>query len=474
MRNALRIRGNLLFKVRTVILNPQNSFILIIKKDVVCVQLGMDQHQKLTLSQQQIQALHILEMSAFELHSFLTRQSLENPFIRYESSAAFSAHTSQPSQSGDADAYLHLQSDSHSRVTLHEHLLEQATLAPIPNDMRRHVRFLIDRMDANGFLAMPLPQIAKALCVSQENAKAALRCLQSFSPAGVGARNLRECLLLQIKRSPSPDPLAFRIVHDHLDLLAHHRFHKIAVLCGVADEEVLRARDVIVSLNPKPGNGFASAADIPFAPPDLLVKRDENGVLTVSLNPDACFQLRIDADTARQIRHSLADVHEDAACIREKLALARTLEASLRRRSNTLLSCGEAIAALQQAYFRGEADCPNPCSMQTLAGIVGVHASTITRTLKNKTLRCDLGVHPLAFFFSRSSYRSREGEKSIAFIQGRIAALIRCENPAAPLSDQSISQALALEGIAISRRAVTKHREALFIPCSYARSGKAK
>ncbi|MFH1879324.1 MAG: RNA polymerase factor sigma-54 [Bacillota bacterium] len=443
------------------------------KKDVSRVQLGIVQEQKPILSQQQIQALHILEMNAFELHAFLSKQALENPFIQYEGALFLAGHVPQNGDmegEDNGDAYLNIRSAAHNRVTIHEHLAEQAKLANLSPDMRGHVLFLIDRLDKNGYLAMRSAEIATALSVSADTAKAALRCLQSFSPAGVSARSLRECLLLQIKRSPSPDPLAFRIVHDHLDLLAKRRIRKLAELCGVSEADILRAQETVVSLNPKPGNGFASTSDTPYAPPDLLVEQDEEGQFTVLLNPAVCSKFQVDIDGARRIRKNNMQDSENTTYINERLESARCIGASLHRRDSTLLSCGEAIVTMQQAFFLGDSPYPCPHTMQELAAVMSRHASTVTRTLKNKTLRCDIGVFPLSFFFTRFSYPSNGGDKTIAYIRGRIASLIRVENHAAPLSDQQLAQLLAGEGIAISRRTVAKHREALGIACSHART----
>ncbi len=446
------------------------------EKEVNRVQLGITQEQKPLLSQQQIQSLHILEMNALELHAFLSKQALENPFIQYEGMPGL-AGLSPPAGGAygeeDADAYLNLRTDAHDRVTIREHLTEQAKLLELPQDLRRHVVSLIAQVDENGYLAARSREIAAALSISVEAARAAVRCLQSFSPAGVGARSLRECLLLQLKRDPSADPLAITIVQDHLELLARHRIQKLAALCGVTEADVARARQAILSLNPKPGNGFASAHDTPFAPPDLLVDAKEDGSLTVRLNPDLCSRFLVDADGARHIRQDGGRDARNTAYIGERLASARRIGASLRKRESTLLACGEAIAAMQREFFRGELPYPHPIRMQTLAEQMGLHASTATRTLKNKSLRCALGVFPLSYFFTRVLYPSDGGGKSIAYVRGRIADMVRGEPPAAPLSDRRLAQMLQAEGIAISRRAVTKHREALRIPCSYARGGRS-
>ncbi len=436
------------------------------------MQLGVSQEQKPVLSQQQIQALRVLEMGAAELHAFLNKQALENPFIRYEGPGALSGCAPPGGAAGEDGDYLDLLADAHSRETIHGHLTEQAELAGLTPQLRGHVGFLIDHLDENGYLAMRSQEIAAALSVSVEEAKAALRCLQSFTPAGVGARSLRECLLLQLKRMPSPDPLAVKIVRDHLALLAKRRLRRLAELCGVKEADILRVQQVIVSLNPKPGNGFASAKDTPYAPPDLLVTAEENGAVTVRLNPDLCSRFQVDADDTRHVRQSGGQEEDHTAYIGERLAAARRIGDSLRKRESTLLACGEAIAARQREFFRGELQYPHPVPMQALAEQLGLHPSTVTRTLKNKSLRCDLGVFPLAFFFTRVSYPSSGGDRPIAFVRGRIAALIRQEPPAAPLSDRRVAERLTEEGISISRRAVTKHREAMGIPCSYARGGQ--
>lgn len=424
--------------------------------------------QRLALSQQQLQALNILEMDVYQLDSFLSSQALDNPFVQYESPRNWNHGFASCNNEG----WQNMLSMRHNQVTLQDHLMEQLRFTTISRGCHYLVEQLILRVDERGYLSINSTQFSAELSITFEEARDALRVLQSFTPAGVGARNLKECLLLQLQRNRTSNRLAIRIVRDHLGLLAKQRIRKLAELCDTNEESVQEARQVILHLNPKPGNGFSSNQDIAYAPPDLVVQKDECGCLSIKPNPIIEFAFRVNSGLAAKIRQYVGNDKDSLEYIRERLQVAYSISSGLQRRRNTLIAFGEILIELQRGFFQEAEAYPNPCLMVEMAEALSVHPATVTRMVKNKHLVCERGTLPLAFFFSRSSYQTNNGEITASSVQSQIARLIGNEKPEVPLSDQIIVRELKQLGIEISRRTVAKYRDALGIPSSYDRKNE--
>ncbi len=435
------------------------------------LELKLEQSQKPILVQSLRQSLQILQMGAAELEEYLAKQALENPFVRYEGDAhRFSSYSRASSATeADADAYQNMLSVRHREKTLFEALSEQLAGLRLPSRERAHVRFLIENVDARGYLSLGTAQIAELLQIPKEAAKRALNILMAFEPAGVGARSLRECLYLQLKRMQPRQPLCEQLVRDHLKDVAEQRYGMLSETYGVDRDVILDAVALIRSLNPKPGNGFANAEDIPYAPPDLIVEEDDGGALTVRLNPALAFPYRVDADYARQLR-AQATSAEDRAYLTEQLNKAYGIGRGIQWRGQTLLKCGQAILARQSAFFASGNRALQPLTMREVADALSFNPSTITRAVKDKTLRCKWGAYPLGMFFVRPAATNGDAALSAAAVKARIADLIRAEDPQSPLSDRAIAELLNAEGVSASRRVVAKYREEQFIPSSFARN----
>ncbi|MEL7608642.1 MAG: hypothetical protein AAGU74_03985 [Bacillota bacterium] len=234
------------------------------------MEIRLEQSHRLILGQQLHQSLHLLRLNAAQLDAYLADHALENPFVEYSPCLAGGF----PSGGRDDRLPEDYTDPAQSRRcgTLREFLCEQLAGVRLAPRQRRIVEYLIDNLDERGYLRLGDKEASAALRISDAEAKEALRLLQSLEPAGVGARGLSECLLLQLGRGDS-DALAQALVSSHLPEIAKGRFQKLAELYGVTENEILRAVGRIRSLNPKPGNGFSAEKDIPYAPPDLLVER---------------------------------------------------------------------------------------------------------------------------------------------------------------------------------------------------------
>lgn len=427
------------------------------------MEIRLEQSHNLILGQQLHQSLHILQMNAAQLNSYLAEHALENPFVEYTPclSGGFPADRRDERLPED-----YTDSASNRRCgTLRNFLHEQLTGVGLAPRQRHIVEYMIENLDERGYLCICDKEASAALRVSDVEVRAALRLLQSLEPAGVGARGLSECLLLQLRRGDH-DALAQALVSSHLLEVAKGRFHKLSELYGVTEKEILSAIERIRSLNPKPGNGFSAEDPIPYAPPDLLVERAGNE-LRVLLNPALRFDFCLCTDYAAAVRQNTG-TREEKAYLRERLRTARWIGQGLVRRENTLLQCGRAILEKQRDFFLGNSACFTPHTMRQLAVQLDLNVSTISRALSGKTLSCERGTFPLPAFFVRAVSADNEGVSAV-FVKERIAALLRQEDPAAPYSDARISDLLRLQNIFISRRAVAKYREELFVPSSFAR-----
>lgn len=427
--------------------------------------LRLIEHQRPALSQQQLQALHILEMDVYQLDSFLSSQALDNPFIEYEPST----HWNYGFASKDSDSWQNMLNMRHNQVTLKDHLMEQLQFSSISCEQCYLVKQLIQRVDDRGYLSINSTQFSAELSISYDEARNALQVLQSFTPIGVGARNLKECLLMQLQRKRTSNILAIRIVRNYLGLLAKQNIRKLAELCDTTEESVQEARKTILQLNPKPGNGFSSNEDISYTPPDLVVQKDEHGHLGIKSISITEFAFRVNKDSAAKMRQCVGDDVDGLEYIRERLQSAQSISSGLQRRGKTLLAFGKILIELQQQFFLEKETYPKPCLMVEIAEALSVHPATVTRLIKNKNLMCERGTLPLAYFFNRSNYLTDNGEVTASFVKAQIAQLISNENPVVPLSDQMIVRELGQKGIDISRRTVTKYREILNILSSYDR-----
>jgi RNA polymerase sigma-54 factor len=365
--------------------------------------------------------------------------------------------------------------------TLAEHLREQTAGMRLTEEDRVALMVLIDSLDEQGYLADPLEEIAERLVHMQpppgpegeerspaqaheailERLRCALRWLQSLDPCGVGARDLGECLSLQIRQHPrSPvRSLALRIAQNYLELLAKRDIKKLMALTGASETEVREAQAMIVACEPKPARPFADA-EAHIVVPDVIVRKAGRG-LSVTLNPDVMPKLRINdlyAQAARAQRGSAGNPGLSA-----RLQEARWFVKNIQQRFDTILRVSRAIVERQKGFFTHGAIAMKPLVLREIADELGLHESTISRVTTAKYMATPQGTFELKYFFGSSLATEAGGNASSTAVRALIRQFVAAEDTKNPLSDSQISQMLEEQGIQVARRTVAKYREALKI-----------
>jgi RNA polymerase sigma-54 factor len=349
--------------------------------------------------------------------------------------------------------------------TLREHLLQQ--MRETLNDIRDRalVELTIDALDDNGYLEESLEEILERLPpeleIAIEELSTALKMVQSFDPAGVGARNAAECLGLQIRRFIKVPfvtrRLALAIVQDHLMLFAQRDFNKIKKALDCDDEDLREAQAVIKQCNPHPGAAFAANTS-DYVVPDVIVRRSKQG-WQVMLNNDVMPRLRVNVLYANILKQSKGD-----GALTSQLQEAKWLIKNMRQRFDTILRVAQAIVERQRNFFSHGAVAMRPLVLREIADTLGLHESTISRVTTQKYMLTPHGMFELKYFFGSHVATEAGGEASSTAIRALIKQLIGAEDTKNPFSDSKIADMLAEQGMVVARRTVAKYREALKIP----------
>ncbi len=377
----------------------------------------------------------------------------------------------QPRSGDDEELREFMEANRRAATGLYEHLLEQARAAPFTQGQTEIAAFLIDAVDEDGYLREwdeLKAQIIGALNVSGAEVDAVLAIVQEFDPLGVGARDLGECLRLQIEVLPARTPganLALQIVGDHMLLLARHDFAALAKAVHASEAELRLAVDLIQSLQPRPGRPF-QVHEADYITPDVFVLK-RNGRWTVRLNPEHMPRLRINGQYQGMIRR--ADSSRDQQMLKQHLQEARYFLSSLEARNETLLRVAHSIVEEQRAFLEYGPEAMRPLVLRDIAEQLGIHESTVSRATANKYMLTPRGLCELKYFFSSHVQTTGGGICSATAIQAMIKRLVTAESPSRPLSDASLSDLLLKEGIQVARRTVAKYREGLGIPPSHER-----
>ncbi len=465
------------------------------------LQLKLGQH--LTLTPQLQQSIRLLQLSTLELNQELEQMLQDNPLLERDEEEEAGApgpdvptHTAEAesSESGtetpertdnepataldDADwndysAAGNDDEDSEyaqggvSGSTLREHLLNQLIVSPLTLRDRTLVAALIDDLDEAGFLTQPLADITASLAeeleeLEPEEVETALKHLQNMDPTGVGARNLAECLTLQLRALPADTPgrdAALRLAEHHLDLLAARDVGKLKKLLGIDDATLRTARALILSMNPRPGAAFG-ADDTHYVIPDVYVRKVK-GMWIASLNADAIPKLRVNRVYADILaRHRETGGSQLASQLQE----ARWLIKNVQQRFDTILRVSQAIVDRQKHFFEHGEVAMRPLVLREIADAVELHESTISRVTTQKYMMTPRGLYELKYFFGSHVSTDNGGACSSTAIRALIKQLVAAENPKKPLSDGQLAEVLGQQGIVVARRTVAKYRESLQIP----------
>ncbi|MFN3658435.1 MAG: RNA polymerase factor sigma-54 [Pseudolabrys sp.] len=354
-----------------------------------------------------------------------------------------------------------------AETTLTAHLAEQMALA-ITDPARRMIgQYLIDMVDEAGYVAGDLALVADKLGAPLGEVEAVLAILQSFEPTGVCARNLTECLALQLKERDRFDP-AMQALVAHLDLLAKRDLPALRRLCGVDDEDLAEMIAEIRSLNPKPGLAFGSTVVQPIVP-DVLVRAAPDGTWQVELNSDTLPKVLINQRYYAQVSKATRS-DKDKSYIADCLQTATWLVRALDQRARTILKVSSEIVRQQDGFFANGVQHLRPLNLKTVADAIGMHESTVSRVTANKYMATSRGIFELKYFFTSAIAAADGGEAhSAEAVRHRIRQLIDAETADGVLSDDTIVEKLHGAGIDIARRTVAKYREAMRIPSSVQR-----
>ena len=357
--------------------------------------------------------------------------------------------------------------------SLREHLMSQLSATTASRRDRALVSMLIESLDDQGYLTVTLEELL-AICpaevdVEPEDLVTALKLLQSFDPAGVGARSAAECLTIQLNVMAAQSPPAGaqivighakRIVGEHLHLLASRELGKLARTLELSEEQVLQAQALIRRLNPHPGVGFAASV-IDYVVPDILVRKQRNRWVA-QLNPDVMPRLRLNQAYAAAVKQERSK--EGFSQWSSRLQEARWLIRNIQQRFETIQRVAQAIVDRQHGFFSHGAIAMRPLVLREIAEILELHESTISRVTANKYMSTPFGVFELKYFFGSHVATDTGGAASSTAIRALIKQLIGDEDRNNPLSDSRIAELLAEQGIVVARRTVAKYREALKIP----------
>jgi RNA polymerase sigma-54 factor len=457
--------------------------------------------QKLILTPSLQQAIKLLPMSTIELAELLNQEMVENPLLEemptedpvtQEAAQTTEAPEAEKKEENRDDTwddqdyeyffgeYLDdgyrprqpqevkelppIENTLSSKGSLADHLAWQLNLQTVDETVRDIGAAIIGNIDDDGYLVASVNEIASLGGWDVTAVEQALEHVQTFDPVGVGARDLQECLLLQIRHLGLAGTPAETIVRDHLRLLQNHRIPEIARALGVDPEDVKQHIDVIRNLDPKPGSRY-SPADSQYVIPDVYIVKTDDGYRAV-LNEDGLPQLRISPVYRRLLDKGGEASDETRAYVKDKFRAALWLLKSVDQRQKTILKVATSLINFQRAFLDHGIEHLRPLVLRDVANDIGMHESTVSRVVNNKYMHTPQGVYELKFFF-HSGISSSYGESvSSVTIKQRIRKIIEAEDQRRPLSDSKIMSILQKEGLVLARRTIAKYREELRIPTS--------
>ncbi len=450
--------------------------------------LTLEQAQKLIMTPELRQAIQMLQFTSQELWQYLDRQIEVNPLLEIDGEQRNEEtieEYSNKTEDIDWKEYLGQYDDISYRNTskseekensfenyisaqtsLKEHLLLQLHLSVFNQSSKRIGEFIIESIDKNGYLNNSIEDIAKQLDKHVSEVEKTLQIIQTFDPAGVAARDLKECLLIQLKFRGITDPDVYEIVNNYLEDVAQNRLARISKNLNISLKSVQWICDLIKTLEPKPGRGFAhDGDDIKYVTPDVVLQYID-GEYVINVNDVTAPRLIIN-NFYKQLLNRTED-ENISTFLTDKLNSAMWLIKSIEQRRMTIYKVVESILKFQLDFFDKGRKALKPLTLKDIADDIGVHESTVSRATNGKYIQTPRGIFELKFFFS-SGVSSDGGGISSTSIKSMIKEIIDNENPKKPLSDQQIVNILKTKNIDISRRTVAKYRDELQIPSSSGR-----
>ena len=450
--------------------------------------------QQQTLAPQMRQSLEVLQANTMELGQLIQKAMEQNPVLEdltvndsLESETAEDDHSDDINQQMEDDwrelaiiekRNQRTSSDDEARreflynsivspETLQQHLASQLALADEDHEIREIADELLGDLNDRGFFETDIEELAPRLGFELSKAERAKTLIQSLDPVGVGASDLRECLMLQLIRKGLISSLEYKIVHDHLQDLARHKFPQIARTLGTTVERVAEAAEHIAALNPDPGSAFDATSN-PHVVPDVIIELDRNGDYIARLTNEFLPRLQING-TYKDMVGTLTRDQKARAYLRQNIRDGRTLIRAISQRQETILGIAELIIEKQSKFLDYGSRHLKPLTMNEVAEVIGVHATTVSRAVAGKYILTPHGLMEMRAFFA-TGYKSADGtEVSNAGVREAIQQLVDAEDASKPLSDSAIEKLLAEQGIKVARRTVAKYREQLNILPSHLR-----
>ncbi len=464
--------------------------------------LSIEQIQKLVMTPELIQAIQILQFNTQELESFIDEQLLVNPLL--DTSTANQTENTEKQQEEDTKepeneekhydeeypndmdwkeyfkdyddiSYRQKEYRDESKemsyeqfvsndITLSEHLMFQLQFSDGNKYLKKVGRYIIESLDQNGYMTLSVEEIADKFKVDNQIIEDALSVIQSFEPPGVAARNLQECLLLQVKNAKIEDKNLESIIQNHLHDIADNRLNNISKSLNIPVEEVQRYADIIKKFEPKPGRQFSSDTDIKYIVPDVTLEKVGNRYIII-VNDTTAPRLYINSYYRRMLMDSEKE-SQISKYLTGKLNSALWLIKSIEQRRQTIYNVVKTIVDYQHDFFEYGKKYLVPMTLKQVAEEVGIHESTVSRAINGKYLQCPGGIYEIKYFFSSGvSYAHGQGVASES-IKTMIKELVDEEDPKKPLSDQQITKMLNEKQIEISRRTIAKYREEMNIASS--------
>jgi len=457
---------------------------------------------RMRLAPQIIQSIEILQLPILELQQRLKQELLENPVLEMAELPPEEDQAPSPEEPAQDERtrsdlefeklrdiedvareygsqtfrrvvdptetdrkYEAMQNTAARPISLQDYLFDQYQFIEAPKELDEVAENLIYNIDDDGYLPYSLEEIVESMegRATLDQAERALKLIQSLDPPGVGARNLQECLLLQMRDDPEDHTLARELITHHLEDLYMNRIPKIAKDTGRSVDEIRKAIEFITHLNPKPGTAF-SAEVAPYVTPDIVVECVD-GRYEVRLEDDRLPRVYINSAYS----HLLRDERTTEAAkdyIRKKIQAARWLIDSIEQRRHTLYKIARAIVDIQRPFLEKGIAHLVPLKMQTIAQATGVHVSTVCRAIADKYIQTPVGIFPLRYFFTGGT-RTTDGRlRSRKSVKQLVRQVIEGEDKQNPLSDDEVAAKLQAQGLDIARRTVTKYRKAMGIPSS--------
>ena len=354
-----------------------------------------------------------------------------------------------------------------SPVTLGDHLHSQLSVSLLSDDIRDAAESIIGNLDEDGYLSASLEEIAGMGDHTPEQIEAALKVVQGLDPAGVGARNVRECLLLELESMNGRGGVAWQIVSDHLRLLEMRQYRELAKILARPLDHIEIAVKAIRRLNPRPGLRF-SGAGARTVEPDVFFTKDGDDYI-IQMNDDDVPQLRLNAQYRRMLDRDNGATKEVRDYVRERYTSAIQLMKNIEQRKQTILKVCQAIVRRQTEFLANGLDFLKPMMIKDVAEEVGVHPSTVSRAVASKYVHTPQGVYELRYFFSEAVQGPLGGNTPLLLLKRKVKKMIQEEDTAHPLTDDQITTALQHEGINVTRRTVAKYREDMKIPSTHQR-----